>query len=520
MATPITTINTSTGNKEYNNKWMILFGVLFSVLVVCVMFFVLKKFSVKAVTNRPVVSSSRDRLEEIRMSGKGSTLSDQDAAKSALAYFNEIGPVAGESSNAFLQRGSDSSATYSNTDERFGLFSNAESQDRVRRVGVSAGANVSPYSINRDDSQPVARRPQDPGESQPQMRKVASIGWGVSRDESSSASGGGSGSSVGLGSSPADMLANLERMRTGATTLGAAGQSAASQPLPFSQDSSFSGRDMVSADSTVRRARQLSANSVPTGTPINVVLVNNVISSSLRQRVWAITVQELVFRRQVQLPRGVMFGGHASSSPVRDMLDVTFDIVVFPDGTELSFSGHAVNVYNPSRPGLEGMRGLVDLYREPPLWSQFAPVLIEAVMGYTDVAYPENMVVSSSGEQTVSSRVQGNKAIHSSAAILKSQILGYLERYAPYVHLRKGLPFSVVMDSTVDFSKRQLGGFSYEDLLEQVSIESNRSLALAAARDVSAPEYFGMSGTTSPSDMSSKLRDIRLGMAAASAAGE
>ncbi|OAM91540.1 hypothetical protein OH491_23930 [Termitidicoccus mucosus] len=251
---------------------------------------------------------------------------------------------------------------------------------------------------------------------------------------------------------------------------------------------------------------KLSANSVPTGTRLAVCLVNNVISSSLDQRVWAVTTQELVFRRQVQLPRGVMLGGSTGGSPVRNQLDVVFDLMVFPDGTELPISGFAVNAYNPLYPGVEGMRGLVDLYIEPPEIQQWLPILLEAVSGYTNVAFAEGTVVrSETGVPMVDPRVQFNKAINSSVAMMKSRIFSYLEKYTPYVHLRKGMPFYVEVMSTVDFSKRQLGGVTYEGLVKTTREREERALqalqagwspaAFDSASLPSARQYLGVSSS-------------------------
>jgi hypothetical protein len=260
--------------------------------------------------------------------------------------------------------------------------------------------------------------------------------------------------------------------------------------------------------------RRISSNSVPTGTRIPVVLINNVISSTLDQRVWAITAKEVVFRKQVQLPAGVMLGGHVGSTPVRDQVDVTFDLMVFPDGSELRFLGFGVNGYNPMYPGLEGMRGLADKYFEPPLWSEFLPILLEGLAGYADVRFPASAVVSTDAvDQQFDPKTQVYKGINSAAKKMQEKILVYLERYAPYVQLRKGMPFWVEVESTVDFSTRALGAFSYDDLVERVKLDAARSLSKAYGESVPAPNpaaYLGVGGnSTSPSELAEQLRDAR-----------
>ena len=264
----------------------------------------------------------------------------------------------------------------------------------------------------------------------------------------------------------------------------------------------------VPADVIAKRALFLSANSVPTGTHLSVRLMNNVRSNStFKQRVWAMTTQELVFRRQVQLPRGVLLGGSVGSTS-QEQVDISFDIAVFPDGTELPLSGFGVGGADPRYPDLSGMRGLRDLYIEPPLWHEFFPIILAGVTSYTNTSLQTGqggVIVGSSGvPQTPNGTTQVNEAVNGMVLRIQSDVLAYLSRYSPYIHLRKGYPFFVELDSTVDFSARRLNAMGYEKLLQQLSQQWGGP-AVAENPMKSLPEFMNTSPEKAKADVTQAM---------------
>jgi hypothetical protein len=117
----------------------------------------------------------------------------------------------------------------------------------------------------------------------------------------------------------------------------------------------------------------------------------------------------------------------------------------------------------------------------------------------------------------LNARQQMNQGINSAVQLMQQKVMTYLEQYSPYVYLRKGLTFKIEMDSTVDFSHRQLGGFSYDDLLKSVKQESDQTAAAqeaAAARSkVGAPEYLGLPANSTAQDIQQRLQAVQAALA-------
>lgn len=514
-------VDPSTGETKYSMPWMIGIFLVVGALAFGGIYFFVTRHSATMAANRPATAgaSSRAHLDRIMASDNAS---NAETVRKSMDYFNSVGQkVSGESVEQFLRKGSGQAAKVTNDDSRFeGVFSRQQADERVRRLGNSAAAG--------DQSSDLA-----PGFRQASRQSAHGAGltvmswYGGNRAATLSTDAFPAHEDSGTAQDypPASKVAELQSLQVDALKTLVGHLKTREIGVGGGSVSPVGDRpELEPADATTRRARTMSANSLPLGfgSHISVVLLNNVISSSsIRQRVWAITSQETVFRRQVQLPKGVLIGGYAGMVS-RNQLEVNFDVMVFPDGTELRITGHAVNGYNPEYPGLEGIAGLVDVYREPPLWSQFMPVIIQFLVGYTNQAFPQNVVVSStSGYQSADARGQLNNGINAAAQMMQQKAMAYLEQYTPYVYLRKGLPFKVELDADVDFSLRRLGGYTYADLMTSVKRESDRTAEAAqeASRRMSAPaadpqQYFGLPGNATPQDLQQRMNAVAAAMAA------
>jgi len=211
----------------------------------------------------------------------------------------------------------------------------------------------------------------------------------------------------------------------------------------------------------------ISANSVPTGTNIPVVLLQDVVTTNRNQYVWVQVAQEVIFRNQVQLPKGVRIRGDTSGS-IREMVDINFDLMVFPDGTELRLDATAVNGFDPRFPNMYKLQGITGTYVVPPVWTKLLPIFIEAAIGYSDnnreFRQPSGNTGSTASTETAEStpppeeNERINEAINSASSALGQMVIEDLERYQPYVRLNRGQSFFVQTNSTLDFSNRTLGG--------------------------------------------------------------
>ena len=219
----------------------------------------------------------------------------------------------------------------------------------------------------------------------------------------------------------------------------------------------FSGNSFDS-----RSKKGISANSVPTGTNIPVVLLQDVVTTNRKQHIWVQVAQEVIFRNQVQLPKGVRIRGNSSGS-IREMVDIDFDLMVFPDGTELSLSASAVNGFDPRFPNMYKLKGVTGTYIVPPVWTKLLPIFIEAAIGYTDnnreFRQPTGNSTEGSGNTPAPDEDERiNEAINSATTKLGDMVIEDLERYQPYVRLNRGQSFFVQTNSILDFSSRSLGG--------------------------------------------------------------
>ena len=102
--------------------------------------------------------------------------------------------------------------------------------------------------------------------------------------------------------------------------------------------------------------------------PIPCVLVDNIKTGQLKQRVRALICQDVVFAYRIQVRAySAMLLGEVASQPIGDTLDIHFDTIIFADGSELPISGTAYSPEDPRYPGEGNHRGIHGTLATPPL---------------------------------------------------------------------------------------------------------------------------------------------------------
>lgn len=248
--------------------------------------------------------------------------------------------------------------------------------------------------------------------------------------------------------------------------------------------------DIISVNGTPTAAAATSPkNLLPMGTFIPVVLEQDVISSDLQAHVWVNVAADVTFRRQLQLPLGlVRIRGSTAREPVQNLLDIHFDVMVFSDGTELPITGNAYSAFDIRYPDRYRVRGVPGKLITPPMYTTLLNILLTAGLGASD-AYIQNYLneqtttdstfttipvvdpvtgdVTTTLQQTQGQPVNNNigasiglGAAQSGATELANQIRKDLDKYRPYVKLEKGTPMFIQLDTSVDVGARQINGFA------------------------------------------------------------
>ena len=228
-------------------------------------------------------------------------------------------------------------------------------------------------------------------------------------------------------------------------------------------------------------------NLLPMGTFIACILESDVITTDLNSHVWATVVLDVTFRRQMQLPKGlVRLRGRTAAEPVQNMVDIHFDVMLFSDGTELPINGFAYATFDPRYPNRFKVRGVPGEMIVPPLYVKLQGLVYAAALGASD-AYIQNYinenttqpntfrtqpvidpvtgqtstVISESVGNPVNSNIGGTVALSAGQGALEEWVTEAktdLEKYRPYVVIQKGTPVFVQLDETVDVSKRKVNG--------------------------------------------------------------
>ena len=228
-------------------------------------------------------------------------------------------------------------------------------------------------------------------------------------------------------------------------------------------------------------------NMLPLGTFIPCILEGDVITTDLSSHVWATVALDVTFRRQLQLPKGLVRArGNTATEPVHDMVDIHFDTLVFSDGTELPISGYAYAALDPRYPNRYKIRGIPGELIKPPLYLKLQALLYSAAIGASE-AYVQNFInentetnssfttvpVINPSTGQVTEQIQQNQrppvnqnigatiglsAAQSSVAELLEMAKKDLEKFRPYAMVEKGTPIYIQLDNTIDLSKRAING--------------------------------------------------------------
>ena len=134
------------------------------------------------------------------------------------------------------------------------------------------------------------------------------------------------------------------------------------------------------------------ANILPMGTFIPCVLESDVVTTDLSSHIWATVVLDVTFRRQLQLPKGlVRLRGKTATEPVQNMVDIHFDVMLFSDGTELPISGFAYAAFDPRYPNRFKVRGVPGEMVVPPYYVELKRLLAAGLVSASD-AFIQNYI--------------------------------------------------------------------------------------------------------------------------------
>jgi hypothetical protein len=295
------------------------------------------------------------------------------------------------------------------------------------------------------------------------------------------------------------------------------------------------------------------SNILPLGTFIPCVLDGDVVTTDLQSHVWGNIVLDVTFRRQLQLPKGlVRIRGTTGRTPVQNVVDIFFDTMVFSDGTELPISAYAYGAFDPRYPGRFRTRGIPGEIIVPPMYVKLQSLLYSAALGASS-AYIQNYVnqntttpssfqttptivpgIGGISAQNVIQQVQGqpvNNKIGATAALSAGQsaLQDYvadlkkdLQKYQPYVVVEKGTGFYVQLDKTVDVSMRRVNGT--ELTKEEEAKKYNGGKPAAPKEEVFAPgdaraKYTGYSPSSDSDSAVNPAGGAGASKAAASAIG-
>jgi type IV secretory pathway VirB10-like protein len=238
-------------------------------------------------------------------------------------------------------------------------------------------------------------------------------------------------------------------------------------------------------------------NILPRGTFIACVLDADINTTDLQSRVCANVVLDVTFRRQLQLPQGlVKMYGTTSREPVQNRADIVFDTILFSDGTELPISGFAYAAMDPRYPDKYKTRGIPGEVIVPPMYTTLLNLIYTAgqgtAEGYAQAFTQGNTSTTTQGNvsTTTTSRPISPGALalatagKETATELLAQAKADLAKYKPYVVIEKGTPFFIHIDKTVDVDDRRING------VELAKQEQEEALAARGVKIRQAPETY------------------------------
>lgn len=98
---------------------------------------------------------------------------------------------------------------------------------------------------------------------------------------------------------------------------------------------------------------------LPSGTKIPALLSNRVFSFNVAAPVLAVISKDFLWQERTVIPKGSRFLGEASVLKSLDRINVSFDLLIFPDGRELRIRAMAL-----SEDGSAGIKGKVEKHRD------------------------------------------------------------------------------------------------------------------------------------------------------------
>ena len=98
---------------------------------------------------------------------------------------------------------------------------------------------------------------------------------------------------------------------------------------------------------------------LPSGTRIPALLSNRIFSFNVAAPVIALVNQDFKWKDKVVIPKGTQFLGEASVVKSIDRINVSFDVLIFPDGKEVRVRAMAL-----SPDGAGGIKGKVQKHRD------------------------------------------------------------------------------------------------------------------------------------------------------------
>ncbi len=145
----------------------------------------------------------------------------------------------------------------------------------------------------------------------------------------------------------------------------------------------FGYRDTTAAENeahvTATRAKTAARYFAPKGTLICVYILTTVDTTNPTAIIQFGTAKPLVFNHRHQLPFGTRFLGKLSGQPARNRINLTVDMILYPDGLELPISATAVEA---DERGSNIYPGVAAYYIPPPQWAQISPYVADFISGY------------------------------------------------------------------------------------------------------------------------------------------
>lgn len=133
---------------------------------------------------------------------------------------------------------------------------------------------------------------------------------------------------------------------------------------PYSLDTARFGRSPAKGPPTewkgvTKKAEQKTRYFLPTGFIMPVRLENQIVSYNVASPCIAVVERDVVYLSSVVIPAGTRLIGAVSVEQSHDRILATFNVIVFPTGDEVRFSGMALSL-----DGSAGIKGKVETHKD------------------------------------------------------------------------------------------------------------------------------------------------------------